>query len=114
MVKKIYRGKRQAETRRERELSALHEIIKSMQTLDLDEILHLILEGVTETIGFDRARLYLINEDKNVLECRMAVGVEKEKIQNITLPINRENSIVVRSVIEKSRSEEHTSELQSH
>ncbi len=101
VVKKVYRRKGQAETRRERELSALHEIIKSMQTLDLDEILHLILEGVTETIGFDRARLYLINEDKNVLECRMAVGVEREKIQNITLPIKRENSIVALSVIEK-------------
>lgn len=87
--------------RRERELSALHEIIKSMQTLDLDELLHLILEGVTETIGFDRARLYLINEAKNILECRMAVGVEREKIQNITLPIDKENSVVARAVLEK-------------
>lgn len=100
-MRKVNRRKRQAETRRERELSALHEIIKSMQTLDLDEILHLILEGVTETIGFDRARLYLINGAKNVLECRMAVGVEREKIQNITLPIDKENSIVARVVIEK-------------
>ncbi len=89
------------ETRGERELSALHGIIKSMQTLDLDEILHLILEGVTETIGFDRARLYLINEAENILECWMAVGVERENIQDITLPIDKENSIVARAVIEK-------------
>ncbi|NOX97380.1 MAG: GAF domain-containing protein [Nitrospirae bacterium] len=101
MVKKIRKGKRRGNTRRERELSALHEIIKSMQTLNLDEILHLILEGVTETIGFDRARLYLINETEKVLECRMAVGVEREKIQNISLPIDKENSIVARAVIEK-------------
>ncbi len=100
-AEKICRKGKRTETRGERELSALHEIIKSMQTLDLDELLHLILEGVTETIGFDRARLYLINEAKNILECRMAVGVEREKIQNISLPIDKENSIVARAVIEK-------------
>ncbi len=95
------RKKGRAETRKGRELSLLHEIIKSMQTLDLDELLHLILEGVTETIGFDRARLYLINEAKNILECRMAVGVEREKIENIALPLDKENSIVARAVREK-------------
>jgi len=90
-----------SETRKGRELSLLHEIIKSMQTLDLDELLHLILEGVTETIGFDRARLYLIDEAKNILKCRMAVGVEREKIESIALPLDKENSIVARAVREK-------------
>ena len=33
-----------------------------METLDIDEILRLVLEGVTKNIGFDRARLYLVNE----------------------------------------------------
>src|SRR5512139_2944736 len=39
-----------------------------METLDVDEILRLVLEGVTKNFGFERARLYLVNEKKNLLE----------------------------------------------
>ena len=91
----------QEELKRLRELSALHDISKSMQTLNLDEILHLILDGVTRAIGFDRTRLYLVNEAKNRLECEMAVGIEKEKIKEINLPLDRGNSMVARSIIER-------------
>ncbi len=70
-------------------------------TLDVDEILRLVLEGLTKNIGFDRARLYLVNEKRNILECKMAVGVDVEKIKGIELPLDPEASIVSRSVIEK-------------
>jgi signal transduction histidine kinase/putative methionine-R-sulfoxide reductase with GAF domain len=72
-----------------------------METLDIDEILKLVLEGVTKNIGFDRARLYLINEKRNVLECKMAVGVDERKIKEITLPLDPEGSVVARSIFEK-------------
>jgi two-component system sensor histidine kinase HydH len=72
-----------------------------METLDIDEILKLVLEGVTKHIGFDRARLYLVNEKRNVLECKMAVGVEGEKIKGIALPLDPEDSVVARSILEK-------------
>ncbi len=72
-----------------------------METLDIDEILRLVLEGVTKNIGFDRARLYLVNEKKNILECKMAVGVGEGKIKGITLPLDSEESIVARSIFEK-------------
>ncbi|MDO9125110.1 MAG: GAF domain-containing protein [Deltaproteobacteria bacterium] len=72
-----------------------------MDTLDIEEILRLVLEGVIKNIGFDRARLYLVNERRDVLECKMAVGVDVEKIKGIELPLDPEASIVSRSVIEK-------------
>ncbi|MCJ7746666.1 MAG: GAF domain-containing protein [Desulfobacterales bacterium] len=72
-----------------------------METLDIDEILKLVLEGVTKNIGFDRARLYLVNEKRHVLECKMAVGVDEEKIKGITLPLDPEDSVVARSIFEK-------------
>ncbi len=72
-----------------------------METLDIQEILRLVLEGVTKNIGFDRARLYLINEKKNVLECKMAVGIDEERIIGITLPLDPEGSVVGRSIFEK-------------
>ena len=55
--------------------------------LNLDEILELILQGVAKGIGFDRVRLYLLDEEKRQLICRVAVGVEREKIQNLSLAL---------------------------
>jgi signal transduction histidine kinase/putative methionine-R-sulfoxide reductase with GAF domain len=72
-----------------------------METLDIDEILRLVLEGVTKNIGFDRARLYLVNEKRNILECKMAVGIDEERIKGITLRLDPEDSIVARSIFEK-------------
>jgi signal transduction histidine kinase/putative methionine-R-sulfoxide reductase with GAF domain len=72
-----------------------------METLDIDEILKLVLEGVTKNIGFDRARLYLVNEKKNTLDCKMAVGVDEERIKGITLSLDPEESILARSIAEK-------------
>ncbi len=72
-----------------------------METLDIDEILRLILEGVTKNIGFDRARLYLVNEKRNVLECKMAVGIDEERIKGITLRLDPEESVVARSIFER-------------
>ena len=71
------------------------------ETLDIDEILRLVLEGVTKNIGFDRARLYLVNEKRNVIECKMAVGLDKEKIQGLVLPMDPEDSVAARSILEK-------------
>jgi len=89
------------DTERIKELTALYKISKSMHTLDLNELLRLILEGVTKAIGFDRARLYLINEKDQILECKMAVGIEKEKIEGINLPLDKNNSMVATAVVEK-------------
>ena len=56
-----------------KELSLLYKISSSMHTLDLNEILHLILEAVTKGIGFDRARLYIYDEEAQVLRFEMSV-----------------------------------------
>lgn len=72
-----------------------------MESLDIEEILRLVLEGVTKNIGFDRARLYLVNEKRNVIECKMAVGLDEERINDIVLPLEREDSVVARAVFEK-------------
>ncbi len=72
-----------------------------METLDIDEILRLVLEGLTKNIGFDRARLYLVNEKRNVLECKMAVGIDEERIKGIALRLDPEDSVVARSISKK-------------
>jgi len=72
-----------------------------MGTLDVNEILRFVLEGVTKNIGFDRARLYLVDEKRNILECKMAVGIDEDEIRGVILPLDPEDSLLARSVFEK-------------
>jgi diguanylate cyclase (GGDEF)-like protein len=61
------------------ELAILYEISNAMRTtLKLDEILYIILTGVTAHIGlgFNRAILFLINEKEGVVEGKMGIGPE--------------------------------------
>ncbi len=88
------------EVQRVRELSLLREIGQSMHTLNLDEILELILQGVVRGIGFDRARLYLLDEGKKQLICRLAVGIEKDRLSALSLPYEKEDNIISRAISE--------------
>jgi len=59
------------------ELSIFYEIGNAMRsTLNLEEILFIILTGVTshEGLGFNRATLFLVNEEEGVLEGKMGIG----------------------------------------
>lgn len=59
------------------ELIMLYEIGNAMRTtLKLDEILFIVLTGVTshEGLGFNRAMLFLANEKENILEGKMGIG----------------------------------------
>jgi diguanylate cyclase (GGDEF)-like protein len=61
------------------ELAILYEISNAMRTtLKLDEILYIILTGVTAHIGlgFNRAVLFLVNEKENIIEGKTAIGPE--------------------------------------
>jgi diguanylate cyclase (GGDEF)-like protein len=59
------------------ELGILYEISNAMRTtLKLDEILYIILTGVTAHIGlgFNRAMLFLIDEKNTIIEGKMGIG----------------------------------------
>jgi len=68
--------------RARQELFIFYEISNAMRTtLKLEHILYIILTSVTAKggLGFDRAFLFLINEEKNTLEGKMAVGPQSKK-----------------------------------
>ncbi len=48
------------------------------QNIDLDEILYSILLSAKNDLGFSASCLFLVNEDKNLLECRMITGFGDE------------------------------------
>lgn len=64
-------------TKRNQELSRLFLISSAMRsTLELDRLLRMILTAVTmsDGLGFNRAILFLVDEEKNVLRGAMGVG----------------------------------------
>jgi diguanylate cyclase (GGDEF)-like protein len=68
------------------ELKILYEISNAMRTtLKLDEILYIILTGVTAHtgLGFNRALLFLVNEKEQLIEGRMGIGPENGEEANI-------------------------------
>ncbi|MFQ5952425.1 MAG: diguanylate cyclase, partial [Candidatus Omnitrophota bacterium] len=59
------------------ELVMLSQITSSiMQSLELDQVLYTILTSLTshEGLGFDRAMLFLVNEENKTLEGKMGIG----------------------------------------
>jgi diguanylate cyclase (GGDEF)-like protein len=68
------------------ELKILYEVSNAMRTtLKLDEILYIILTGVTAHtgLGFNRALLFLVNEKEQLIEGRMGIGPENGEEANV-------------------------------
>ena len=83
-VEELIKIKQELE-RTKSELGILYEISNAMRTtLKLDEILYIILTGVTAHIGlgFNRAVLFLVNEKENLIEGKMAIGPESGEEAN--------------------------------
>ena len=67
----------QEHEKRAKELSTLWELNKALlTTVNFERILHLILTAITlgDGLGFNRAMLFLVNENAHLLEGTMAVG----------------------------------------
>ena len=71
--------------RSERTVQALREVGLALgSTLDLDQLLELILRKITELLEGDRATLYLLDEQRGKLVSRIMVG---DEVRSIELPI---------------------------
>jgi signal transduction histidine kinase/putative methionine-R-sulfoxide reductase with GAF domain len=68
--------------REERISQALRQVGTALgTTLDLDDLLELVLSKVTELLEADRATLYLLDEQKNELVSRLVVGGQVRSIR---------------------------------
>ena len=72
-------------SREQRVSAALREVgVAIGTTLELDELLELILDRVTELVEADRSTLYLLDESKNELVSRIVVG---QNVRSIRLKV---------------------------
>lgn len=73
--------------RSERTVQALREVGLALgSTLDLDQLLELILKKITDLLEADRATLYLLDEQRNRLLSRIMIG---EETRSIELPVGQ-------------------------
>jgi signal transduction histidine kinase/DNA-binding response OmpR family regulator/HAMP domain-containing protein len=90
----------QAQQQRLAELSALHAIgLVISSTLDLDQLMDLVLEAVIEHLGYDRAKLFLVDADKQALVQGRIAGVSEEiraQLQAIAIPLRAEGGFHAR------------------
>ncbi len=86
-------------TQKMNELKTLDRISRAMtSTMDLDRILRTILEGVSTHLNFDRAIICLVNEKKGFIEGRQAIGVARELLSDLKIPLADEENPIVKTV----------------
>jgi signal transduction histidine kinase/DNA-binding response OmpR family regulator len=69
-----------------------------ISTRDLEEILDKVAQGVAESGGYDRVRLYLYDERQDSLVCHTAFGMEKDQVRKLRLPLSGDKKSVSRWV----------------
>src|SRR3954452_14672711 len=61
----------------------------ALSHLDLDELLHALLDRISEALGADTCAFLLLDEATNELVARAAKGIEEEVKQGVRIPVGR-------------------------
>ncbi|MDF1526317.1 MAG: methyl-accepting chemotaxis protein [bacterium] len=64
------------------------------RSADLDEVFRIVADGIHETLGFDRANIFLANRENGMLECVETRGNLHEPLDSIRVPMNDEGGII--------------------
>jgi len=77
------------------ELATLHDVGKAItSTLDINLLIRRILSATKETLGYNRALLFLLDETRNTLDRGVGVGLnneQREMINTLELTVNEED-----------------------
>lgn len=109
----------QANLRKIEMLLALAKISEAMATaLELEPVLAIILKNVVQVLGFDRAKLYLIDNENKLLRGRLSTDIRSEAVRPIAneqYPLQKGINRVVDGLLEEdqdaSRAESGTERL---
>jgi methyl-accepting chemotaxis protein len=64
------------------------------RSADIGEVFRIVADGIHETLGFDRANIFLANRENGMLECVEARGNLDEPLENICVPMSEEGGII--------------------
>ncbi len=83
----------QAQNQRLAELSALHSIgLAIASTLSLDRLIDVVLNAVVEQLGYDRARLFLLDDERQALVQGRIAGASEDieaQLRDIVIPLRQ-------------------------
>ena len=84
------------------ELEHRNEMSRALiSTRDLEEILDRVAQGVAESGGYDRVRLYLYDELQDSLVCHTAFGMEKDQVRQLKLSLSGDKKSVSQWVFQE-------------
>ncbi len=90
--------------RRMEELASLQEVIKLItSTLELDEVLGLILEAITKALGFEFVELDLVDEEAGVVRAARGVNISAQQLANSVQPLDSPD--IMADIIRTGRTE---------
>ncbi|MFA5860013.1 MAG: ATP-binding protein, partial [Elusimicrobiota bacterium] len=82
------------------EIATLGQITKAMtSTMELDNILDIILQGIKRNLKFDRIIVCLVDEKQRVVEGKKAVGIEGIDISGLKISLDEKDDAIVRTVL---------------
>lgn len=88
----------QAQRQRLAELSAWHAVgLVISSTLDLDQLIELALGAVVKHLGYDRARLFLVDHDQQALVHGRMVGAPlatQERLRDMRIPLQHDSGFL--------------------
>lgn len=84
-----------------KQLLTLQKINLTMQsTVDLEEVLNVILSGITQDMGFDRAAIGFVDKEKQMLGQWMASReIPVQHYQDIEIPLKEDTGILAQTVL---------------
>ena len=85
----------QAQQQRLAELSALHAIgLVTSSTLDLEQLIDSVLEAIVQHLGYDRAKLFLVDAKQELVDGRIAGATEdiRAQLRTIHMPLREEEA----------------------
>lgn len=93
MLEHVRTSRRELEERNW-QLNTLHEINAALKSsVDLQEVLGFILQGVTHGLGFKAAQLFLLNRDTQCLELSLWVGTSSPSV-DVAIPITDDHPLI--------------------
>jgi signal transduction histidine kinase len=83
---RVFEAERSARTKLER-VQAVTDI--ALAPLELDELLPVLLTRIRDVLGADTCAVLLLDEDRNELVARAALGIEEEVEQGVRIPLGK-------------------------
>ena len=73
---------------------------KLRRTMDPEEAERITVRGIVRGMGFERVALLLVNQEEQMLEGKIGIGITKSVLKNVRIPLDREYGILAETMLD--------------